>query len=349
MKQILFVPPYTYCWNDAKLGKDFNSLPTHPQSLISFGSIWWTFAVLLMSAYMSYNITQELMNYYRYPVITNTKVEVRQELPFPAITFCNQSPFNLTAVKEADPYLEKYFNGVSLLGSFNDAINWSDPGYGTTFSEGQSLDWWKKILMKPSQMLNLCIMKGSRCLAALKPVVTNMGHCTTFNWNASDVAKVRVTGFDNNLIIFADIFHNEYVIGSQMAAGLRVILHDPRIHPDVATSSFVAAPGTSTYAAVKRSTYIIDLGFGEDEAFIRDNILEIRIYYENLMLQVTEQSPQYTTETIIGNLGGQMGICLGASILTITELGEFVLTLCMSIFKKLRSGGKRKRIKPTKN
>ncbi|XP_071088937.1 acid-sensing ion channel 4-A-like [Haliotis cracherodii] len=431
--------------------------------------IWWTFAVLLMSAYMSYNITQELMNYYRYPVITNTKVEVRQELPFPAITFCNLSPFNLTAVKETDPYLENYFNGVSLLGSFNGAINWSDPGYGSTFSEGQSQDWWKRIYMKPSEMILLCIMKSVMCLAAFKPVVTNMGHCTTFNWNASDVARVRITGVDNNLIIFANIHHDKYVLGSQMAAGLRVILHDPRIHPDVATSSFLAAPGTSTYAAVKRSTfkylpapytsfenrtcvdtlsptfnntleyhdiytyetclqecftritfnkcgcvkpsydgtmgkicsiieantcyeptfgsisqnpdvhtecgcripctfdtyetkvssskypsnvsiqYIIDLGVPVDEAFMRDNYLEIRIYYEDLMLQVTEQVPQYTTETMTGNLGGQMGICLGASILTLTELGEFFLILCLFIFKRIKTGGELKRIKPTKN
>ncbi|XP_046365976.2 acid-sensing ion channel 4-A-like [Haliotis rufescens] len=435
----------------------------------SLRCIWWTFAVLLMSAYMSYNITQELMNYYRYPVITNTKVEVRQELPFPAITFCNLSPYNLTAAKETDPYLEKYFNGVSLLGEFYGAINWSDPGYGSTFSKRQSLDWWKKIFMKPGEILNLCVMKSAWCVSAIKPVVTKMGHCATFNWNASDVTKVRVTGLDNNLIIFANIHHDKYVLGSQLAAGLRVILHDPRIHPDVATSSFLAAPGTSTYAAVKRSTfkylptpykafdnttcvdtlsptfnntleyhdmytyetclqecftritfnkcgcvkpsddgtfgricsifedyscyaptygsisqdpdvhtecgcripctfdtyetkvssskypsnvsikYIIDLGFAGNEAVVRDNYLEIRIYYENLMLQVTEQIPQYTTETIIGNLGGQMGICLGASILTLTELGEFLLLLCLFIFKRIQGGGELKRIKPNKN
>ncbi|XP_067660435.1 amiloride-sensitive sodium channel subunit beta-like [Haliotis asinina] len=428
--------------------------------------IWWTFAVLLMSAYMSYNLSRELMNYYRYPVITNTKVELREELPFPALTFCNQSPFNLTAVKEADPYLEHYFNSASLLGSFNGPINWSDPGYGSTFSKRHSLDWWKKIFMNPSQALVFCIMKNNWCVEAFKPVVTNLGNCATFNWNASDVAKVKVTGFNNNLIIFANIHHDKYVLGSQMAAGLRVILHDSRIHPDVATSSFLAAPGTSTYAVIKRSTfqylpapypsfgnrtcvdtssptfnntleyhelytyetclqecftriifdkcgcvrpsdhgtmekicsiieaytcywptygnvsqnpdvhsecgceipcnfdtyetqvssskfpskvsiqYTIDLGYGGNEKSLRDNYLEIRVYFENLMLQVTEQIPKYTTETIIGNLGGQMGICLGASVLTLTELGEFFLILCLSIFKRLQNGGEIKRIKP---
>ncbi|XP_046577775.1 acid-sensing ion channel 1A-like [Haliotis rubra] len=428
--------------------------------------IWWTFAVLLMSAYMSYNISRELMNYYRYPAITNTKVELREELPFPSVTFCNQSPFNLTAAKETDPYLEKYFFGISLLGSFYGPVNWSDPGYGSTFSERHSLDWWKKIFMKPTEILNLCIMKSNWCMEALKPVVTNMGNCATFNWNASDIAKVKVTGFNNNLIIFANIHHEKYVLGSQMAAGLRVILHDPRIHPDIATSSFLAAPGASTYAAVKRSTfkylpapyqafetascvdtlsptfnntlehhdiytyetclqecftrfafnkcgcvrpsddgsfgeicsfiedntcyrpaydyisqnpdvhrecgckiscsldtyeakvssskypsnvsvqYIINMGFGGNEAQLRDTYLELRIYYENLMLQVTEQIPQYSTETIIGNLGGHMGICLGASILTLTELGEFFLFICLSIFKRIQSGGEIKRVKP---
>ncbi|XP_046571310.1 acid-sensing ion channel 4-B-like, partial [Haliotis rubra] len=333
---------------------------------------------------MSYNISQELINYYSYPVITSTKVELREELPFPAVTFCNQSPFNLTAVKEADPYLENYFNSASLLGSFNGPVNWSDPGYGSTFSKRHSLDWWKKIFMNLSKSLEFCIMKNGWCMEALKPVVTNMGNCATFNWNASDIAKVRVTGYDSNLIIFANIHHDKYVLGSQMAAGLRVILHDPRIHPDVATSSFLAAPGTMgeicsiieaytcywpTYSNVSQNPdvhsecgceipcnfdtyetkvssskfpsnvsiqYIIDLGYSGNEEILRDNYLEIRVYFENLMLQVTEQIPKYTTETVIGNLGGQMGICLGASILTLTELGE-VIFLLTALFWDLRN------------
>ncbi|XP_067661276.1 acid-sensing ion channel 1C-like [Haliotis asinina] len=429
----------------------------------------WTVAVLVMTGYMTYNITKELMNYYRYPVITNTKVEVLEELPFPAVTFCNLSPFNMTKIKAVDPYLEEYFTKVSLLGLFTEKINWSDPGYGSTFWKSQNHDWWENIYMTPKGMFKSCSMNGVGyypCIDAMKPVFTTMGHCATFNWNASDVAIVRLTGSDYNFIMDANIDQANYVLGAQVAAGLKVILHDPRVHPDLATSSFLAAPGTSTYASIHRSTFdylpppyqafrsrtcvdtlspsfdnplqyfdtytyenclkecitklsydrcgciqpadnasigqmcslynfttcyvpeyislrrnatiqkscgcqvpcsfetynvklstsrypsnvsvafLLKLGLAPDETSLRENYLEIRIFYDSLIEQSTYQTAQYTTETIIGNLGGHMGICLGASILTFTELAEFILFLIVTTFKRWKSGVQGKHIKP---
>ncbi|XP_067660433.1 acid-sensing ion channel 5-like [Haliotis asinina] len=451
-------------WSDFTQNTGFHGInKLTPGRNYSVRCVSWMVAILFMTGYMSFNITKELMNYYSYPVITNTKLDVHEELPFPAVTFCNLSPYNLTRVREVDPYLEEYFTKTSFLGPYVGSINWSDPGYGSTFRKSHNHDWWKNIYMTPKQMFILCWMNGIEyqpCTFAMKPILTHMGQCATFNWNTSDVAKVRLTGSDNGLVMYAGIGHANYVLGSQMAAGMKVILHDPRIHPDVVSSSFLAAQGTSTYAVVQRSTYqymsppyqafknrtcldtsspsftntlqyfdiytyenclqecitlkthdrcgcikpadnatigkicsmynfttcyypiyerfmqnveiltscgcqvpcsfetydakvssakfpsdvtlalILELGIAPDEAFVRENLLEIRVYYEQLIVQSTQQTPRYTTETIIGNLGGQMGICLGASILTLTELGEFLLNVCLTIFKKKRHGGR---------
>ncbi|XP_048243679.1 acid-sensing ion channel 1-like [Haliotis rufescens] len=435
--------------------------------------VTWTVAVLVMSAYMSYSVTKELMNYYRYPVITNTKVEVLEELPFPAVTFCNQSPFNLSKVRAADPHLETYFNKVSLLGPFTGPLNWSEPGFDRPiYRESQTLDWWKNIHMSPEEMLYMCMMNSVPywpCWSSMKPVFTTLGYCSTFNWNASDVTNVRVTGSENNLLLYVKVDQSNYALGHQLSSGIKVILHDPRIHPDVAGTSFLAAPGSTTNAVVQRSTYqylpppyqafknrtcvdtlapsfnntlqyfdtytyenclrecmtkitynicgciafadngtigqycsiynltncynpvygfvmrnatirkscacqlpcsfatydvkvsaskypsdvsvnmLLYLKIAPDEEYVRENYLEIRIFYENLLVHSTEQTPQYTTETIIGNLGGQMGICLGASILTLTELGEFLLILCVTLFRRCKHGGEVKHIKPTQH
>ncbi|XP_067660432.1 acid-sensing ion channel 1C-like [Haliotis asinina] len=459
-------------WSDFTQNTGFHGInKLTPGRNYNVRCVSWMVAVLFMTGYMSFNITKELMNYYTYPVITNTKLDVHEELPFPAVTFCNLSPYNLTRVREVDPYLEEYFTKTSLFGPYVGSINWSDPGYGSTFRKSQNHDWWNNIYMTPKQMFIMCWMNGIEyhpCTFAMKPVFTNLGRCATFNWNVSDVVKVRLTGSDKGLVLHADIDHANYVLGSQLAAGMKVVMHDPRIHPDVASSSFLAAQGTSTYAVVKRSTYqympppyqafknrtcldtsspsftntlqyfdiysyenclqecitlkthdqcgcirpsdnvtigkicsmytystcydpayeyfmqnadilkscgcqmtcsfetydvkvstakfpsnatsalTVKLGMAPDETFIRENILEIRVFYENLIVQSTEQTPQYTTETIIGNLGGQMGICIGASILTLTELGEFLLSVCFTIFKKKRHGGRVVHINTTK-
>ncbi|XP_067660438.1 amiloride-sensitive sodium channel subunit beta-like [Haliotis asinina] len=427
----------------------------------------WTVAVLVMSAYMSYNITKELMDYYRYPVITNTNVDVLEEVPFPAVTFCNQSPFNLSKVRAADPHLEEFFRNVSVLGSFIGPVNWNNPVLnGSTFRDSKSLDWWRNLHMDPKDMLSICLMNGvsyEPCWSAMKPVFTSLGYCATYNWNASDVITVRVAGADRNLLIFVKVDQINYVLGYQLSSGIKVILHDPRIHPDVAGTSFLAAPGTTTNAVIQRSTYrylpppyqafknrtcvdtldpsfnntleyfdtytyenclrecmtkitykicgcvaisdnpaigqycsiynqtkcyyptyeyvmrnatirklcncqlpcsfeaynvkvssskypsdvsirmLLDLNMAQNEEYVTKNFLEIRLFYEDLIALSTEQSPKYTTESLIGNLGGQMGICLGASILTVTEVGEFLLIVCLSMFRRCKRGGE---IKP---
>ncbi|XP_046581234.1 acid-sensing ion channel 5-like [Haliotis rubra] len=217
----------------------------------------WAVLVFTMAAFMSYSITIELINYCRYPVNTNTKVDVLEEIAFPAVTFCSHSPYNLSKVNAADPSLHKFFNKISILGSLSSPVNWSDPEYNMpTFQESQSLKWWKDLGMSPNEMFYMCLMNEviyHPCMKVMKPVFTHTGNCATFNWNTSDVAKVRVTGSENNLIMYAEIDQVNYVLGSQLAAGIKVILHDPRVHPDEAKSSFLAAPGTSTYAAVHKS------------------------------------------------------------------------------------------------
>ncbi|XP_046581235.1 acid-sensing ion channel 1-like [Haliotis rubra] len=286
-----------------------------------------------MSAYMSYNITKELMDFYRYPVITNTKVDVLEEVPFPAVTFCNQSPYNMSKVRAADPYLEEFFKNVSVLGGFRGPVNWNDPVLNRpTFRESKSLDWWKQIHIDPNEMLSICMMNGvsyEPCRSVMKPVLTTLGYCATFNWNASDVTTVRVAGSDNNLHIFVKVDQINYVLGSQLSSGIKY--------------QYLPPP----YQAFKNRTCVdtLDPSFNNT---LEKNFLEIRLFYEDLIVQSTEQSPKYTTETLIGNLGGQMGICLGASILTVTELGEFLLIVCLSIFRRCKRGGKVKQIKPLK-
>jgi hypothetical protein len=51
----------------------------------------------------------------------------------------------------------------------------------------------------------------------------------------------------------------------------------------------------------------------------------------------------------LANLGGQMGLFLGASIVTLTELGEFVLCMVWLFFKMIKKvETKRAIIHPTK-
>ncbi|XP_052090167.1 acid-sensing ion channel 4-like [Mytilus californianus] len=71
----------------------------------------------------------------------------------------------------------------------------------------------------------------------------------------------------------------------------------------------------------------------------QSHYLKIRIYLKDLSTTVTEQIPKYDGVTLLlANLGGQMGLFLGASILTITELLEFIIFIVWTVIQRRAKG-----------
>ncbi|XP_063406502.1 acid-sensing ion channel 4-like [Mytilus trossulus] len=61
----------------------------------------------------------------------------------------------------------------------------------------------------------------------------------------------------------------------------------------------------------------------------------VRVFFKDFTTTVTEQIPKYDGVTsLLANLGGQMGLFLGASILTMTELLEFIIFIMWSLFQR---------------
>ncbi|XP_078662550.1 acid-sensing ion channel 2-like isoform X2 [Branchiostoma floridae x Branchiostoma belcheri] len=58
---------------------------------------------------------------------------------------------------------------------------------------------------------------------------------------------------------------------------------------------------------------------------IHDNIAVLNVYYEALNYESIVQIPAIETEGLLGDLGGQMGLFLGASFLTLVEVFEYLM------------------------
>eukprot|EP00058_Branchiostoma_floridae_P006648 XP_002592136.1 hypothetical protein BRAFLDRAFT_85007 [Branchiostoma floridae] len=56
-----------------------------------------------------------------------------------------------------------------------------------------------------------------------------------------------------------------------------------------------------------------------------DNILVLNVYYESLNYELIQQMPAIETEGLLGDLGGQMGLFLGASFLSLVEIFEYLM------------------------
>ncbi|XP_019623542.1 PREDICTED: acid-sensing ion channel 2-like [Branchiostoma belcheri] len=59
--------------------------------------------------------------------------------------------------------------------------------------------------------------------------------------------------------------------------------------------------------------------------FYSDNIAVLNVYYEALNYESIVQIPAIETEGLLGDLGGQMGLFLGASFLTLVEVFEYLM------------------------
>ncbi|XP_052706090.1 acid-sensing ion channel 2-like isoform X1 [Crassostrea angulata] len=68
---------------------------------------------------------------------------------------------------------------------------------------------------------------------------------------------------------------------------------------------------------------------------IRENIMEVRLYYESLVYKTFEKVQKITFIDILASIGGQMGIFLGASVLTLSELMEVMVMSIVVLLQKM--------------
>ncbi|KAL9986154.1 hypothetical protein ACROYT_G000248 [Oculina patagonica] len=64
----------------------------------------------------------------------------------------------------------------------------------------------------------------------------------------------------------------------------------------------------------------------------RNNLLRIDVHYSTMLREHIIQKEEYTIKSLTSFIGGQLGLFVGMSILTITEFFEFFITLLMMCF-----------------
>ncbi|XP_035665141.1 acid-sensing ion channel 1-like isoform X1 [Branchiostoma floridae] len=64
--------------------------------------------------------------------------------------------------------------------------------------------------------------------------------------------------------------------------------------------------------------------YGKPEDYFRKNTLVLNVFFEALNYETIEQQKAYEVASLLGDIGGQMGLFIGASILTILELFDYL-------------------------
>ncbi|XP_069086778.1 acid-sensing ion channel 1 isoform X2 [Pleurodeles waltl] len=74
----------------------------------------------------------------------------------------------------------------------------------------------------------------------------------------------------------------------------------------------------------KASAKYLAKKYNKSEQYIAENILVLDIFFEALNYETIEQKKAYEVAGLLGDIGGQMGLFIGASILTVLELFDYV-------------------------
>uniref|UniRef100_A0A8C5N4X4 Acid-sensing ion channel 1 n=1 Tax=Gouania willdenowi TaxID=441366 RepID=A0A8C5N4X4_GOUWI len=81
--------------------------------------------------------------------------------------------------------------------------------------------------------------------------------------------------------------------------------------------SFVKIPS-------KASAKYLAKKYNKSEQYIKENIMVLDIFFEALNYESIEQKKAYEVAGLLGDIGGQMGLFIGASILTILEIFDYI-------------------------
>ncbi|XP_072269217.1 acid-sensing ion channel 1C-like [Pyxicephalus adspersus] len=74
----------------------------------------------------------------------------------------------------------------------------------------------------------------------------------------------------------------------------------------------------------KASSKYLASKYNKTEQYIAENILVLDIFFEALNYETIEQKKAYEMAGLLGDIGGQMGLFIGASILTILEICDYL-------------------------
>ncbi len=69
--------------------------------------------------------------------------------------------------------------------------------------------------------------------------------------------------------------------------------------------------------------------------YVRENFLQLDLYYEELSCEMVSQHVAFEFLSLLSEIGGFLGLLLGASVLTVCEIIDY---LVMSLLRVTRKG-----------
>ncbi|XP_078360084.1 bile acid-sensitive ion channel-like [Oculina patagonica] len=107
--------------------------------------------------------------------------------------------------------------------------------------------------------------------------------------------------------------------------------------PTISTASWPSEEFLPILTKSFKATNFSQTHILKDLQTARNNLLRIDVHYSTMLREHIIQKEEYTIRSLTSFIGGQLGLFVGMSILTITEFFEFFITLLMMCFSKRKA------------
>ena len=205
--------------------------------------MWLVMTIACVCA-VGYQIYERVSFFGSWPVNVNVEVKYNKTLKFPAVTICNQNSFKATKAAEFGLYdlIEDVFS-KSAVRPLEDIRHYNASSITIE-------DLFVNLGHDKHDLVVSCRWKNTECGPKnFTPILTDHGLCYKFSPNSIEMA-ISAPGIDSGLHLMLNIEQYEYMNGPHDSAGVKVLLHDPRQTPLVASLGQTVSTGVSAFAGI---------------------------------------------------------------------------------------------------
>ncbi|XP_006813191.1 acid-sensing ion channel 3-like [Saccoglossus kowalevskii] len=313
----------------------------------------WLVLVILGLAGLSYQVIVSITTFKSWPTNTNMKIEYADKMVFPAVTICNYNPLRNHIVQS---HGDDIMNMITAMFTVY-TVESDPPDFSNIDFEGFDMTAFRiETAHTKEDMVARCSWKQQPCSSDnFTMTLTDFGVCYTFNSGDIDMEllQVEAKGSRFALTVTLNLEQWDYILGASEVAGFRLAIHGQTEIPMIRDSGFAIAPGTRTLIGIQKrqmtnlpsphgkcaerflryySTYTYSACLMECETDYLIGKCGCRNFY--MPGNATECNPEelyvcgYIAES---DIGGSMGLLLGASAITIVELMDFCF---VNIFRR---------------
>ena len=211
---------------------------------ICFLRLMWLVLTIGGACAVGYQIYERVSFYGSWPVSVNVEINYNKTLQFPAVTICNQNSFKATKAAEFGLYdlIEDVFSKSTVFPL--EHIKRNNASNITVENLFMNLGHAKQDLFVS------CRWQNTQCdTKDFTQVLTDHGLCYTFSPKASEMT-VSAPGINSGLQLLLNIEQYEYINGPHDGAGVKVMLHNPRQTPLVASLGQAVSTGVTAFAGI---------------------------------------------------------------------------------------------------